>query len=265
MALSLSLARPAEALHYYAAGSVKSDSWGAVPLVKKNALYDAIIAKLPTDAPFKVLEIGCGTGGLALRLSQNKSLPQVSYVGIDLSPASISTAKAHGLDSVSYAFEVQNAYEFLAQTACDWDYLVSSMFLFGHDDEVLSPLRVAMLQHARKGVIVTAGVEYQTLLSGFTSDLTTVAGMTADMNMVVAHKPMTPPRTQFPSLNLPLRARIAETGALNYSLADLAFKNTGSWPATVQGVDTQKVTTKKAGTTIKPSLVTLTVPQKLKG
>lgn len=261
MALSIKYSNPADAVYYYADGAVKSDSWKDVPLAKKNDVYDAIIAKIPKGQPFKVLEVGCGVGGFAQRLAQANAMPNFTYVGIDLSPKSIATAKGHGLDPAKYTFEVQNAYEYLAQTECDWDYLVSSMFLYGHDAETLTALRMPFFRHALKGVIMAAGAEYQSLLQPHASEIVSVAGQNNTENAVVAFKAL-PPQFSVPSLNVPIRARLVENGALNYALADLSYKNTSAWPATIQGVTPQKPRPKKAGALANPSLSTIAVPQK---
>ena len=263
MALSIKYSNPADAVYYYADGAVKSDSWKDVPLAKKNELYDAIIAKIPKNAPFKVLDVGCGPGGLALRLAQANAMPNFTYVGIDLSPKAIATAKGHGLDPAKYTFEVQNAYEYLAQKECDWDYLVSSMFLYGHDAETLEALRVPFFRHARKGVIIAAGAEYQAAMQPFATNMTSLAGQSLPEDMVVAFKEL-PPQVVVPLLNIPLRARLAETGAFNYAIADLAFKNTTLWPANFQGATLQKENQGRAGSLINQTFVPLSVPKKQK-
>lgn len=265
MSLSIRYSDPAEAVYYYADGAVKSDSWSAVPLVKKNELYDAIKAKLPTNAPVKVLEIGCGVGGLALRLAQGNQMPNLTYVGIDVSPKSIATAKGHGLDPAKYTFEVQNAYEYVTQTPCDWDFLVSSMFLFGHDAETLQALLNPMLGYARKGYIIAAGAASKAPLVKFTNDVQDLAGAAQDgsEDMVVAAKVFPQAKAKFSPMNLPLRARMVETGALNYAIADLAFKNTSVWPATIQGAVPQKNLSKKSGALVAPNLAAVTVVQKV--
>lgn len=264
MALSISYRLPAEALHYYAEGSVLSDSWAGVTVGKKNALYDAIIAKLVANKPVKVLDIGCGRGGLAQRISSEGALSKmVSYVGIDLSAANVNAAKALGLPA-KFSFEVQNAYEYLSQTPCTWDFIVSTMFVYGHDSETLTSLRKPLLRYARKGFIIAAGVEYQDLLTTLTSDIVPVSGDSASTNMVVATKVFDTPQTTFPPLELPLRARLVETGAMNYALADLSLKNTGVWPATVQGVTATKTTPKVGGSLANPTLTSIAVVQKVK-
>lgn len=263
MSLSIRYSAPADAVYYYADGAVKSDSWAAVPLAKKNELYDAIKAKLPANAPVKVLEVGCGVGGLALRLAQGNQMPNLTYVGIDISPKSITTAKGHGLDPAKYLFEVQNAYEYVTQTPCDWDFIVSSMFLFGHDAETLQALLNPMLGYARKGYIVAAGVAAKTELLKLTNDVTDIAGQNPATDMVVAAKVFPSAKTKFSSYRLPLRARIVETGALNYAIADLAFKNTGVWPATIQGAVPQKNLVKKSGALVAPNLAAVSVAQKV--
>lgn len=263
MSLSIRYSDPAEAVYYYADGAVESDSWTEVPLAKKNDLYDAIMAKLPANAPVKVLEIGCGSGGLALRLAQG-NLSNLTYVGIDISPKAIAVAKNHGLDPAKYSFEVQNAYEYLTQTPCSWDFLVSSMFLFGHDPESLYALLRPMLDYARKGYIIAAGAEVKPTLLQFTNDVVDVAGQDNSTNMVVATKVFPQVRTKFGPMSLPLRARMVETGALNYAIADLAFKNTGNWPASIQGATAQKAAEKKPGALVALSLATISVVQKVK-
>lgn len=265
MSLSIRYSDPAEAVYYYADGATKSDSWSAVPLVKKNALYDAIKAKLPSNAPVKVLEVGCGVGGLAVRLAQGNTMPNLTYKGIDISPKAIATAKSHNLGP-AYTFEVQNTYEYLTQTPCDWDFLVSSMFLFGHDAETLQALLHPMLGYARKGYIIAAGAASKATLMKFTNSIEELAGAAQDgsEDMVVAVEVFPQPKSKFATMNPPLRARLIETGALNYALADLAHKNTGVWPANIQGVVPQKPLAKKPGALASAALAPVTVTQKVK-
>lgn len=266
MSLSIRYSDPAEAVYYYADGAVKSDSWTTVPLVKKNELYDAIKSKLPKNEPVKVLEVGCGLGGLATRLAEDNQLSGLVYKGIDLSPKAIAAAKAHGLDPAKYTFEVQNTYEYLTQTPCDWDFLVSSMFLFGHDAETLQALLNPMLGYTRKGYIVAAGAASKSSLMKFSDDIVDLVGAAQDgsEDMVVATKVFPQPKSKFATMNPPLRARLIETGALNYATADLAYKNTGFWPANIQGVVPQKPLSKKPGALAAASLAPVTVTQKVK-
>ncbi len=261
MPLSISYSKPSDSVFYYADGAVLSDTWGSVPLIKKQELYEAILSKIPKDTPFNILDIGCGNGGLALQLAQANNMPNFVYTGIDVSPKAIQTAKNHGLDPNQYKFEVQNVYEYISQKPCDWDYLVSSMFLYGHDAETLLALREEFFNMALKGVIISAGAEYQSSLANVTNNITPVAGVTNSTNMVVAFREL-PQNHKVPSFNIPLRARIVENGSLNYALAELSYKNNNVWPNNVQGVTPQKQNLKKVGSIAAPNLSPIAVPQK---
>jgi trans-aconitate methyltransferase len=53
-------------------------------------MRDIVIEHAPRDRPIHVLDVGCGTGALALQLAT--ALPLASVTGVDVSPANISVA-----------------------------------------------------------------------------------------------------------------------------------------------------------------------------
>jgi SAM-dependent methyltransferase len=49
-----------------------------------RAAYGLLLAELPTDRPFRFLDVGCGFGDLLLFLAKHR--PHASFVGIELGP-----------------------------------------------------------------------------------------------------------------------------------------------------------------------------------
>jgi len=93
-----------------------------------TAIYGEIIDKIPADA--SVLEIGCGGGQFAEALKTAK--PGITYKGIDLVPENIDAAEAL---LPAEDFHIANAWEFLKETAVDWDFIVSVNCLFTCTEE----------------------------------------------------------------------------------------------------------------------------------
>jgi len=62
----------------------------SAPDARAGWMRDIVIAHAPHDRPIHVLDVGCGTGALALQLAT--ALPLASVTGVDISPANISVA-----------------------------------------------------------------------------------------------------------------------------------------------------------------------------
>lgn len=75
---------------YYAA---KLAGYGATPRgvdwackTTQSLRFTQLLRLCPTDAPFSLIDLGCGYGALATFLAKHRSAAGVKYLGIDLSP-----------------------------------------------------------------------------------------------------------------------------------------------------------------------------------
>lgn len=115
-----------------------------------EAIWDEVIAKIPAEAT-KVLEIGCGGGGLAAKLKVAR--PDIGYHGIDVAAENIATAEALGL--VDYTFEQGSLGEVLSDPEGDWDFVVSVGCLFTCTDRRFENKLAELLDSAApKGYIL---------------------------------------------------------------------------------------------------------------
>jgi len=62
----------------------------SAPEARAERMRDIVVEHAPRDRPIHVLDIGCGTGALALQLAA--ALPLASVTGVDVSPANIGVA-----------------------------------------------------------------------------------------------------------------------------------------------------------------------------
>lgn len=111
-------------------GWTKGDADGeAHTQAEVEAIYDEVIAKIPAGAT-KVLELGCGGGHFAERL--RAALPAIGYRGIDIVPENVTAAETL---LPAEDFDIGNAWEYLAEAAVDWDFIVSVGCLFACTDQ----------------------------------------------------------------------------------------------------------------------------------
>ena len=90
------------------------------PAERSDRMRDIVAAEAPGGA-IRVLDLGCGTGSLVRRLAD--ALPEASIVGIDISPANISTARRSARDDGDRVrFEVADYLRFAAEP---FDVIVS--------------------------------------------------------------------------------------------------------------------------------------------
>jgi release factor glutamine methyltransferase len=80
-----------------------------VPRPETEMLVDFALASLPPDRPSRILDLGTGTGCVALAILAH--LPQASAVGVDISPEAVAcaTANAEALD-LTARFEARAGY-----------------------------------------------------------------------------------------------------------------------------------------------------------
>lgn len=126
---------------------------------------DLILARLTTAPDASVLDVGCGTGNLTLRLAEKNALRRV--VGVDLSESALEIARNHARD------RKLSAYEFIRASACslpfragEFDVVVSNMVFhlipdhrkaFAEAVRVLRPSGKAVIQFHGGG---PAGAEW---------------------------------------------------------------------------------------------------------
>jgi len=71
-----------------------------IPRPETELLVEAVLARIPHDLPTTLLDIGAGTGAIAIALAAN--LPQAAVTAVDISPAALAVAQgnidAHRLD-----------------------------------------------------------------------------------------------------------------------------------------------------------------------
>ena len=66
--------------------------WTRVPFYPTSLLmYDAVLAELPRDKPFKFIDLGCGFGTMLFYL--NNKCPNGSFTGVEISPLPYFVAK----------------------------------------------------------------------------------------------------------------------------------------------------------------------------
>ena len=90
-------------------------------------VYGAVLDYLARMPDPRVLEVGCGTGDLALQIVERK----IPYRGFDLSPVAIDRGRARGLAQV----QVGNAYDAVSYEPDDYN-LVLALEVFEHIDDL---------------------------------------------------------------------------------------------------------------------------------
>jgi SAM-dependent methyltransferase len=123
-----------------------------------QACIDPILAPLHKsvlehmEPSFRVLDIGCGTGALAIAIAQKAG--QVK--GIDLSEEAIAAArrmaKRRGVSNVS--FDVHDAGDLSLYTDNEFDVAVTSMAIHQFDAELAVKILTGMKRVARRLILV---------------------------------------------------------------------------------------------------------------
>ena len=137
--------------------------WIMAPADVVSGLPPALQARLrlPAGSPHRVLELGCGTSGLALALT--KVFPLVEVVAVDISPAAIDSAEAHRRTSLTLAEETGDADVMCALrrvrfaigdvTALPPDLCPSGAFAAAFDKGTSDTLRFRARRRGRDGLV----------------------------------------------------------------------------------------------------------------
>ena len=160
-----------------------------IPPAEMSEWVDETVARIAAFQPQRVLEIGCGTGLLLLRLARECS----DYLGTDFSSAALARLGAQldsldgGLEHVRLAQRTAEDFDDIAERALDAIVLNSIVQYFPHADYLLTVLERAVAATADGGVIFVGDVRDLTLLRAFhTSVALHKAGPRASLEAVAA-------------------------------------------------------------------------------
>ena len=113
-----------------------------------NRVHETLIAQAELADGHRVLEIGCGTGNLAIRAK--KTHPAVSVVGSDPDPLALSRAQRKAAQLNGIHFERGYAQR-LPYADGEFDRVLSSMMLHHLDDDAKSAAAAEVFRVLRPG------------------------------------------------------------------------------------------------------------------
>lgn len=113
-----------------------------------NRVHETLIAQAELADGHRVLEIGCGTGNLAIRAK--KTHPAVSVVGSDPDPLALSRAQRKAAQLNGIRFERGYA-QWLPYADGEFDRVLSSMMLHHLDDDAKSAAAAEVFRVLRPG------------------------------------------------------------------------------------------------------------------
>jgi ubiquinone/menaquinone biosynthesis C-methylase UbiE len=113
-----------------------------------NRVHETLIAQAELADGHRVLEIGCGTGNLAVRTK--KTHPAVSVVGSDPDPLALSRAQRKAAQLNGIHFERGYAQQ-LPYADGEFDRVLSSMMLHHLDDDAKSAAAAEVFRVLRPG------------------------------------------------------------------------------------------------------------------
>src|SRR5439155_18598690 len=130
------------------------DQTCSAPAERSNWMRDLVLAHVPRDRRISVLDVGCGTGSLLLRLAD--ALPAASLTGIDVSPANVRAARAQQAAHPAAARLQFETADYLAYAAApaSFDAIVSDGVLHLIPGETTVLLRKLADDIAPGGVLV---------------------------------------------------------------------------------------------------------------
>lgn len=120
------------------------DSWAAEWRRTDHSfapLTDALVARGRAFAAASVLDIGCGAGGLAFALDDDR--PGGRIIGLDISPPLVAVARERGAGRPAVSFEIGDAADWRPQDGFRPDLLVSrhGVMFFDRPVEAFAHLR----------------------------------------------------------------------------------------------------------------------------
>jgi amino acid adenylation domain-containing protein len=151
------------------AGWNSSYTGDPIPPEEMSEWIDETVARIAAFRPRRVLEIGCGTGLLLLRLARGCS----GYLGTDFSSAALARLGAQldsldgGLEHVRLAQRTAEDFDGIGERSLDAIVLNSTVQYFPHADYLLTVLERAVAATADGGVIFVGDVRDLALLRAF--------------------------------------------------------------------------------------------------
>jgi ubiquinone/menaquinone biosynthesis C-methylase UbiE len=113
-----------------------------------NKVYDALVAQAELASGLRVLEIGCGTGNVTIRLK--RAAPGADVVGSDPDPLALARAQRKARGMTGIRFERAYAQE-LPFADREFDRVLSSMMLHHLDDDVKAGAAAEIYRVLRPG------------------------------------------------------------------------------------------------------------------
>jgi len=111
-----------------------------IPRPETETLVEQALRRLPTDRNLRVLDLGTGSGAIALALARER--PHAQLVATDVSEAALQVARANarrlGVFSVEFMLADWYGHEMLAAPAPPFDAIVSNPPYIGASDPHLS-------------------------------------------------------------------------------------------------------------------------------
>lgn len=117
-------------------------------LLRFNRVYDRLIGQAELADGHRILEIGCGTGNLAIRVK--RAHPSVAVVGCDPDPLALERAQRKGTQLAGIRFEHGYAQR-LPYADGEFDRVLSSMMLHHLDSDAKTAAAAEIFRVLRPG------------------------------------------------------------------------------------------------------------------
>ena len=107
-----------------------------IPRPDTETLVEAALAKLPQDKPLKALDLGTGTGAVALAIAQNR--PNTQMTAVDFSAEALSVAKENALNLSLERVRLMQSDWFSSSQGEKFDLIVSNPPYIAENDAHLT-------------------------------------------------------------------------------------------------------------------------------